>query len=143
MISKKKENIQVNQPLLSKEAIANVKEALRTNWLSHQGPAVKMFEENFARDFGVKHAITTTSGTSSLHLALVALGIGPGDEVIVPAFTMAAVWLSVLYTGAKPVFVDCELDTFNIDAAGIEAKITPRTKAIMVVHIYGHSADMD
>ena len=143
MTSSKKENVPVNEPLLSKEAAANVAQAMESRWLSSQGPFVKQFEEDYAKRFGVKYAVTTTSGTSALHLALAALNVGKEDEVIVPAFTMAAVWLAVMYTGAKPVFVDCTPDTYNIDPTQIESKISSRTKAIIVVHIYGHSADMD
>lgn len=144
MISKKKkQNIPVNEPLLSKEAAKNLKESIKTRWLSSAGPFVKKFEDEYAKTFGVNHAVTTTSGTTALHLALVSLKIGPGDEVIVPAFTMAAVWLSVMYTGAKPIFVDCEIETFNIDPNQIEQKINTRTKAIIVAHMYGHSAEMD
>jgi len=133
----------VNEPLISVEAKKNVKEALETGWLSSAGPFVKSFEEEFAKYTGVKHAVSVTSGTAALHLAVLSLGIGKGDEVIVPAFTMASPWFAVLYVGATPVFVDCELETYNIDPLKIEEKITPRTKAIMPVHIYGHMCDMD
>ena len=135
--------IPVNEPVISKEAKANVLAALDSGWLSSAGPFVKQFEKEFAEYLGVKHAITATSGTAALHLALLSLGIGKDDEVIVPAFTMAASWMAVLYVDAKPVFVDCELETFNIDPQKIELKITPKTKAIMPVHIYGHACDMD
>lgn len=135
--------IPVNEPVISKEAKENVENALNTGWLSSAGPYVKQFEADFAKVIGVKHAITVNTGTAALHIALLALGIGPGDEVIVPAFTMAATWLAVIYTGATPVFVDAKPDTYNIDPALIEAKITPKTKAIMPVHIYGQSAELD
>jgi dTDP-4-amino-4,6-dideoxygalactose transaminase len=115
---------------------------LRTGWISSAGPFVKKFEEDFAAFFGVKHAITLTNGGAALHVALIALGIGPGDEVIVPAFTMAAPWFAVMYTGAKPVFVDCETETWNIDPEKIETKITPKTKAILPVHLYGTGNNM-
>jgi perosamine synthetase len=92
---------------------------------------------------GCKHAITVSNGTAALHLALVAAGIGPGDEVIVPTFTMIASAAAVCYTGAKPVFVDCEPDTFNLDARLVKEKLTANTKAIMPVHIYGLPCDMD
>jgi len=134
--------IPVNEPLLSQEAKDNVKDAIDTGWISSSGKYVTQFESDFARIYGVKHAITVANGTAALHVALLALGIGKGDEVIVPAFTMAASWLAVLYTGATPVFVDCELDTYNIDVAQIESKITSKTKAIMPVHIYGQPCDM-
>jgi perosamine synthetase len=135
--------IPVNEPLISQESKNNVLQALETGWISSAGSFVKQFEENFADYLGVKHAISVTNGTAALHVALMALGIKEGDEVIVPAFTMAATWLAVIYTGAKPVFVDCEPDTYNINAGLIETKITKKTKAIIPVHIYGHSVDMD
>jgi perosamine synthetase len=135
--------IPVNEPLISQEAKENVLHALETGWISSAGPFVKQFEENYAAYLGVKHAISVTNGTAALHVAFLSLGIGPGDEVIVPAFTMAATWLAVLYTGARPVFVDCELDTYNIDHRLIESKISKRTKAIVPVHVYGHPVDMD
>ena len=103
--------IPVNEPVISLQAKKNVLQALNTGWLSSAGPFVKEFETNFAKYLGVKHAIAVTNGTAAIHVALLALGIGKGDEVIVPAFTMAASWMAVMYTGATPVFVDCEPDT--------------------------------
>ena len=135
--------IPVNEPVISQEAKNNVNEALNTGWLSSAGPFVKQFEDDFASFIGVKHAITVNTGTAALHIALLSAGIGVGDEVIVPAFTMASTWLAVIYTGATPVFVDAEIETYNIDPALIEAKITTKTKAILPVHIYGHPAAMD
>ena len=135
--------IPVNEPVISQEAKDNVNTALDTGWLSSAGPYVREFEEAFAKYIGVKHAITVNTGTAALHIALLSAGIGEGDEVIVPAFTMAATWLAVIYTGAKPVFVDAEVDTYNIDPKLIEAKITNNTKAIIPVHIYGHPCEMD
>lgn len=135
-------SIPVNQPVISRDAKRNVLRALESGWLSAAGPFVGEFEKKFARYLGVKHAVSVTSGTAALHVALLALKIGPGDEVIVPAFTMAATWMAVMYTGAKPVFVDCEPETFNIDPILIEKKITKKTRAIMPVHIYGHACEM-
>ncbi len=135
--------IPVNEPVITPEAKKYVMEALDTGWISSGGPFITRFEEEFAKYLGVKHAVTTTSGTTALHLALETLRIGPGDEVILPDFTMIASVFAILYTGAKPVFVDIEPDTYNIDVSLIEAKITPKTKAIMPVHIYGHSVDFD
>ncbi len=135
--------IPVNEPVISKEAIRNVNHALKTAWVSSAGEFVDKFENDFAKYLGVKYAISVSSGTAALHVALLSLGIGPGDEVIVPAFTMAATWLAILYVRAVPVFVDCELDTYNIDVNLIEKKISKKTKAIIPVHIYGHSVDMD
>ncbi|MDD4019446.1 MAG: DegT/DnrJ/EryC1/StrS family aminotransferase [Kiritimatiellae bacterium] len=106
------------------------------------GPAVAEFEKKFAPYCGVKFAAGTSSGTSALHLALRALDIGPGDEVIVPAMTFVATAAAVAYSGAKPVFVDVD-NTCTMDAAKVEAAITPRTKAILPVHLYGQCADMD
>jgi len=102
----------------------------------------KQLEKEFAEFTGKKYAVSVNSGTSALHLALVALGIGEGDEVIVPDFTFVACAFAVVYTGAKPIFVDCD-DTLCIDPKLIEAKITKKTKAIMPVHIYSRKCDMD
>ena len=135
--------VPVNEPVITPESKKYVAEAMETGWISSAGKYIGEFEEQFAKFLGVKHAITTTSGTTAIHLALVALGIGPGDEVIVPDFTMMGSVLPVLYCGATPVFVDAEPEAFNIDPDLIEAKITKKTRAIMPVHIYGHSADMD
>lgn len=135
--------VPVNEPLISAEAKRNVNEALDTGWISSAGKFVEQFEQQFAGYLGVQHGIAVSNGTAALHVALLAVDIGPGDEVIVPAFTMMSTILAVLYTGAKPVFVDCELDTYNIDVTQIESKITAKTKALLPVHIYGHACDMD
>ena len=108
-----------------------------------QGPRVKAFEEAFARMCGTPHAIATSSGTTALHTALLAHGIGTGNEVITPSFTFIASANSILYTDARPVFVDIDPRTFNIDPAKIEPAITPKTKAIMPVHLFGLTCDMD
>lgn len=142
-MGKKISIIPVNKPVISQEGKRNVEEALRSGWISSAGKFINKFEEKFAKYIGVKYATTTTSGMSALHLATLTIGLKANDEVIVPAFTMAAPWLSVIYVGAKPVFVDCEKETFNMDPSLIEKKITLRTKAIIVVHVYGHPADMD
>lgn len=107
------------------------------------GPAVKAFEDSFARTYGVKHAIACSSGTAALHMALKALDIGPGDEVITTAMTFVATASAIDLAGAKPVLVDIDLASATIDPAKIEAAITPRTRAIMPVHLYGQCADMD
>jgi len=120
-----------------------VNECLNTNWISSNGKFIDEFEQKFAEYCGCKHGISTTNGTTALHLALVALGIKEGMEVIVPNFTMIATANAVVYTGAKPVFVDAELETWNMDTDKIEAKITDKTKAIIVVHTYGCPIDMD
>ncbi|WP_439382385.1 DegT/DnrJ/EryC1/StrS family aminotransferase [Amycolatopsis lexingtonensis] len=132
----------VSQPYLDEAELANVTEAVTSGWISSQGPYVARFEEAFAAYNGIEHGVACSSGTTALTLALRALGIGPGDEVIVPEFTMIASAWAVTYTGATPVFVDCG-DDLNLDVSLIEAKITPRTKAIMPVHVYGRRCDMD
>ena len=135
--------IPVCEPLMGGKELEYVTDCLKSNWISSAGKYISEFEEGFSAYCGSKYGIATTSGTAALHLALAALGIGRGDEVILPAFTMAACAFAVLYTGAKPVLVDSEPDTWNIDVLQIEKKITPRTKAIMPVHMYGHPCDMD
>lgn len=135
--------IPVSKPIISKSALKYVSECIKTGWVSSQGPFVKKFEEEFAKYIGVKQAITTTNGTSALHLALASIGIKNGDEVIIPTLTMAATAFAVLYTGARPVLVDSEKETGNMDPYLIEAKITKKTKAIIVVHLYGQPVDMN
>jgi len=118
-------------------------ECIRTNWVSSAGPFVRRFEEAFAAVAGCRHGIACTSGTSALHLALSAFGVGPGDEVILPAFTMIATPNAVRYTGATPVLADSERETWNVDPASVASKVGPRTKGIVAVHTYGHPADAD
>lgn len=118
-------------------------DALETGWISSSGKYIAAFEKAFAEYCGVKHGIAVTNGTVALHLALVALGVGKGDEVIIPDFTMIATAFAVCYTGAKPVFVDADKETWNIDVNKIEEKITERTKVILPVHIYGHPCEMN
>jgi perosamine synthetase len=134
--------IPVCSPLLSGNELAYVTDAVSTGWISSSGNYVTEFEKAFAAYCGVKHGIAVCNGTVALHLALVALGIGPGDEVIIPDFTMIASAFAVCYTGAKPVFVDADAQTWNIDLARVEGKITPATKVIMPVHIFGNPCDM-
>src|SRR5271163_720836 len=107
------------------------------------GKEVAAFEEEFAAFQGARHGIGTNSGTSALHLALLAAGVGAGDEVITTPFSFVATAAAIVYTGARPVYVDIEPETYNLDTARIAAAITPRTKAIMPVHLFGHPADMD
>jgi len=135
--------IPVCEPLLGGNEIAYVSEATRTGWISSAGEYIERFERAFADYCGVRHGVAVTNGTVALHLALRSLGIGPGDEVIIPDFTMIASAFAVCYTGAMPVFVEAQEGTWNIDPELIEAKITPRTKAIMPVHIFGAMCDMD
>ncbi len=133
--------IPVSKPYLGEAEKQAVLEVLESGMLV-QGPRVAKLEEKFAAASGVKHAIATSSGTTALHLALVANGIGPGDEVITVAFTFIATVNCILFVGAKPVFVDVDAETFNINPDLIEAAITPRTKAILLVHLYGYPCDM-
>jgi perosamine synthetase len=135
--------IPVCEPFIGTKEAEYVADCLRTNWISSKGKYIEQFEQSFSRYCGCKFGISTTSGTTALHLAIASLGIGVGDEVIVPTFTMAATVFAIMYTGAKPVLVDSEAETWNIDVSKIEERITPRTKAILPVHIYGHPCDMD
>ena len=137
-----KRNISISLPFTGEEEWQACREPLMTGWLT-QGPKVAAFEKAFAERHGVKHALATTSCTTGLHLILAAMGIGPGDEVIVPAFTWVATANVVLYCGATPVFADVDRETNNIVPAEVAKKITPRTKAVIAVHLFGLCADMD
>jgi len=135
--------IPVCSPLLGKKELEYVIDCMRTNWISSRGKYITEFEEKFAEYCGCKYGITTTSGTTALHLALASIGIKEGDEVVVPAFTMIGSVFPIVYCGAKLVLVDSESETWNMDIDQIEERITNRTRAIMPVHIYGHPCDMD
>jgi len=135
--------IPIAEPFLGQEELDNVVEAVRSGWVSSKGKFIPEFESGFAAYCGVKHGVATSNGTVALHLALTALGIGPGDEVIVPTLTFIATANAVTYTGAKPVFVDSHPDYWCMDPVLIEPAITPRTRAIVPVHLYGHPCDMD
>ena len=153
--------IPVNEPLMAKNALKYVSECIETGWISSAGSYINKFEEKFAQYLGAKYAITTTSGTTALHLAVASLGIGRDDEVIIPALTMIAVPYAVLYTGALPVLIDVDPEIFNINPEKIvefidrECKYNPHTKqltdmgtnkvvkAIIPVHLYGHPCPMD
>jgi perosamine synthetase len=134
--------IPLSAPDITEEEIRAVADVLRTPSLS-LGPKLKEFEETLARYIGVSHAVAVSSGTAALHLCVRALGISDGDEVIMPSFTFIAVANAVRYERATPVFVDIEERTFNLDPDLIEAAITPRTRAIIVVHTFGVPADLD
>jgi len=134
--------IPVCQPFLDGNELKYVDDAVHTGWISSSGKYVHAFESAFAEYCGVKHAVAVCNGTAALHLALVCLGIGQGDEVIVPDFTMIASAIAVCYTGAIPVFVDADPATWNIDVRKIEDKISSRTRAIMPVHIFGNPCNM-
>lgn len=133
--------IPISKPLIGEDEKELVKGVLDSGILA-QGPRVKEFEQDFSEYIGCNHAIAVSSGTTALHLALLANGIGKEDEVITSPFSFIATANSILYTGAKPVFVDIEEETFNIDPGGIEARITDRTKALLPVHLYGNPAKM-
>jgi perosamine synthetase len=135
--------IPVSTPSLNGDDAEAVAQAIREGWISSEGPQVKEFEEKFARLIGVKHGIAVANGTAALDIAIEALGVGPGDEVILPSFTIVSCLNQILRSGATPVFVDALPDTWNLDPGGVEAAITTQTKAIIVVHIYGLPADVD
>ncbi|MGD1953390.1 MAG: DegT/DnrJ/EryC1/StrS family aminotransferase [Leptolyngbyaceae cyanobacterium] len=135
-------NISISLPSTGEEEWQALREPLSTGWLT-QGPKVAEFETRFANRHGVSHAIATTSCTTALHLILTALGIGPGDEVIVPAFTWVSTANVVLYCGAIPIFVDVDPQTCNIAIDQVAAKITNCTKAIIPVHLFGRCVDID
>lgn len=134
--------IPIAKPLIGDEEKQAVLEVLDSGILA-QGPRVQAFEEAFAEMCGVRYAIATSSGTTALHIALLAHGIGPGDEVITSPFTFIASANCALYVGARPVFVDIDPRTFNLNPELVEAAITPRTRAIIPVHLYGLPCDMD
>lgn len=137
-----KRTIQISLPSTGEEEWQAVREPLMSGWLT-QGPKVAAFEKAFAERHQVPHALAVTSCTTGLHLALAGLGIGPGDEVIVPAFTWVATANVVLYCGATPMFVDVDRTTFNLNVSQIAARVTPRTRAVIAVHLFGMSADID
>jgi perosamine synthetase len=133
----------VYRPSLDGNEKRYVNECLDTGWISSRGSFVTRFEERFAEYVGCKYATSVCNGTVALHLALVALGIGPDDEVIVPTFTYIASVNAITYTGARPVFAESRADTWQLDPEDVRKRITPRTRAIMPVHLYGHPCDMD
>jgi perosamine synthetase len=134
--------IPVWEPVLDGREEPYVLDALRTNWISSLGPYITRFEERFAAYCGARHGVACSSGTAALHLAMVALGIGPGDEVLIPDFTLIVSANTVILSGARPVLVDVDPRTWCLDAKRVEEKITPRTRAVMPVHMYGHPCDM-
>lgn len=134
--------IPVYQPDLSGNERKYVLECLDSTWISSKGKFIEEFEMGFAKFVGVPHGASVCNGTVALHLALVALGIGPGDEVIVPSLTYIASVNAIHYVGATPVFVDSLADTWQMDPSGIARAIGPRTRAVMAVHLYGGACDM-
>ena len=135
--------IPVCEPFLNGNEQKYVNDAVSTGWISSSGSYVKQFEDSFSKYVDTKYGVAVSNGTVAIHLALVVLGIGKDDEVIIPSFTMIATAFAVCYTGAKPVFVDADKDTWNIDVNKIEEKITNKTKAIIPVHIFGNPCNMD
>ena len=135
--------IPVCEPTLGGNEMKYVQQAIETNWISSAGRFIRDFEARFAEVCGVKYGIACANGTVAMHLAMATLGLEPGDEVIIPTFTMIATANAVTYCGAKPVLVDMEPEYWQMDLNQVEDKITPRTKAIVPVHIYGHPTDMD
>lgn len=135
--------ISIASPLLNGNELAYVTDCIQSNWISSQGKYVRQFEELFSTHHEGLDALAVSNGTVALHLALVALGIGKGDEVMVPDLTFAASVNAIMYTGATPVLVDIDPITWNIDLNCAKRRLTPKTKAIMAVHLYGHPCDMD
>lgn len=135
--------IPVNEPLLNGNEEKYLLECVRTGWISSEGPFVQRFEEAFSARVGRKYGVAVCNGSAALDAAVVALGIGPGDEVIMPTFTIISCAAAIVRAGATPVLVDSEPDTWNMDVTQVEARITKKTKAIMVVHIFGLPVDMD
>jgi dTDP-4-amino-4,6-dideoxygalactose transaminase len=134
--------IPISLPALGEAELQAVRECLESGWLV-QGPRVKAFETAFAARHRAAHAVAVSSCTAALHLALEALGVGPGDEVIVPAFTWVATANAVIHAGATPVFVDVREDSYNLDPFLLAAALTPRTRAVIPVHLFGLCADLD
>src|SRR5215475_12022921 len=134
--------VPVNEPLLDGNEERYLAECVRTGWISSEGPFVKRLEEDFARRVERRHGVAVCNGSVALDVAVAALGLGTGDEVILPSFTIISCAAAIVRAGATPVLVDCEPDTWNTTAERITAAVTPRTKAIMIVHIYGLPVDM-
>ena len=135
--------IAVAHPVLNGNEKKYVLDCLDTGWISSVGKYIALFEQAFANFCGTGHAVACSNGTTALHLALLALGTAPGDEVLVPTLTFISTANAVRYCGAEPVFVDSEARTMNLDPAQLERHITPKTKGIVIVHLYGHPVDMD
>lgn len=135
--------IPVNEPVLDGNEAAYLAQCVQTGWISSEGPFVRRLEEGMAKVAGQRHGVAVMNGTVALDVAVATLGIGAGDEVILPSFTIISCAAAIVRAGATPVVVDSDPRTWNMDPAAIEARITPRTRAIMVVHIYGLPVDMD
>ena len=135
-------HIPIIRPVLGDEELENVGKCLASGYLT-QGQFVARFEQSVADYLTCRHAVAVTSGTAALHLALLALGIGPGDEVVVPSLTWVATANAVAYVGATPVFADVRPETFTLDPDDLMRALTPRTRAVIAVHLFGLCADMD
>ncbi|MFS2071537.1 DegT/DnrJ/EryC1/StrS family aminotransferase [Pseudomonas sp. CT11-2] len=135
--------IPVYQPFLGGREKEYVNQCLDSTWISSRGEFISRFESEFARYIGAEHATTVSNGTVALHLAMAALGLGPGDEVIVPTLTYVASVNTIMQTGASVVYAESLADTWNVSVPDIRSRITPKTKAVMVVHLYGLACDMD
>jgi len=135
--------IPVSAPMLGKQELENVTRCLETGWISSSGPFIDKFEEKWSRYCGRKYGVSVSNGTAALQAAVAALNLQEGDEVIMPAFTIISCAAAIIYSGGMPVLVDADPRTWTMDVAQVAGKITSRTKAIMVVHIYGHPVDMD
>lgn len=134
--------IPIAAPRLEGNELRYVTTCVESNWISSQGAYVGRFEQDFAEAIGARFAVSVSSGTTALHLALRVLDIGPGDEVLVPNLTFAATANAVIHCGARPVLVDVDPLTWTLDPADLEARLTPRSRAVVPVHLYGHPADM-
>jgi perosamine synthetase len=135
--------IPVADPRLDGNELRYLTQCVQSNWISSAGRFVREFEAAFAEATGCRYGVACANGTTALHLALAALGVGPGDEVVLPTFTMIATANAVRYAGGTPVLVDAERDTWNLDVARLGDALSPRTRGIVVVHTYGHPVDMD
>jgi len=135
--------IAVNEPLLGDRELKYVTECIKTGWISSAGHFIEEFEEKWAAYCGMAHGVAVSNGTTALQVAVGCLNLDPGDEVIMPTFTIISCALAILENGGIPVLVDCDPRTWCMDVSQVEARITPRTRAIMPVHIYGHPVDMD
>ncbi|HVF42415.1 MAG TPA: DegT/DnrJ/EryC1/StrS family aminotransferase [Pyrinomonadaceae bacterium] len=135
--------IPVAAPVFAGREREYVADCMESGWISSAGKYVELFESEFAKFCGARHAVSCCNGTAALHLSLAALGVGPGDEVIVPTLTFVATANAVTYCGARPVFADSEAGGWNLDPAHVASKITPRTKGVVAVHLYGNPAEMD
>lgn len=138
-----KHRIPIAEPDMGEEELEKVIEAVKSGWVSSKGPFIEIFEKSFSRYIRVKHGVATSNGTTALHLALAALGIGRGDKVLIPSLTFVAVANAVTYTGAEPIFIDSHPEYWCMNPSKIMKETDGQTKAIIVVHLYGHPCDMD